>query len=72
MHKKEQEVYFVLRGKHSQDSILRLKNVFSGMSIKKLFGPHVSRRPDRVTANQHIFKSRPSYSFFSHSLEYQV
>ena len=27
------------------------------MNIKKLFDPHVSCRPGRVTANQHIFKS---------------
>ena len=32
------------------------KIFFLGMNIKKFFDPHVSCRPGRVTANQHIFK----------------
>ena len=33
------------------------------MNIKKYFDPHVSCRPSRVAANQHIFKSGLRYHF---------
>ena len=42
MQKKEQEVYFALQGKHSYDK------------LKNFFDPHISCRPGRVTANQHV------------------
>ena len=31
------------------------------MNIKKIFDQHVSCRPSRVMANQHIFKSLPYF-----------
>ena len=44
--------------------IVTKKNFFQEWTLKKVFDPHVSCRPGRVTANQHIFNSGLITIFF--------